>query len=118
LSLKLRRATTEEVATFTFDISVDADLSSAVCIAGFAYGMLYLPSNFDGTQLIFHTCATIDGTYQPVSDPTTGSDITYTTAASKNCPVAPEVFGARYLKLESVTDQATTDTVVTATFSS
>jgi len=47
---------------------------------------------------------------------TTGKDITYTTAASKACPIPPECFGASWLKLESVTDQATTDTVVTATF--
>jgi hypothetical protein len=118
LSLKLRRSTTEEAASFTFDISNDADLSNAVPIAGFAFGMLYIPSNFDGTQIKFHTSDEIDGTFTEVIDPTTGSDITYTVAASKSCPVAPEVFGARWLKIESVTDQATDDTVVTATFSS
>jgi hypothetical protein len=115
LSLKLRRATTEEAAEFTFDISEDADLSSPVCIAGFAFGMLYIPSDFDGTQIKFHTSATRDGTYTEVIDPTDGTDITYTVAASKSCPFPPEVFGARWVKLESVTDQATTDTVVPAT---
>ena len=116
MSLKLNRKASDTPASFTFDISEDADLSTEVCIDGYSFGILYLPSNFDGTQLIFHVCGTKGGTYLPVSDPTTGSDITYTTAASKACPIPPECFGASWLKLESVTDQATTDTVVTATF--
>lgn len=78
--------------------------------------MLYLPSNFDGTDLIFHVSSAKAGTYVPVSNPDTGTDLTYKTAASKACPVPPEVFGASWLKLESVTDQATSDTVITATF--
>lgn len=116
MSLKLNRKANDTPASFTFDIGTDADLSDAVCIDGYSFGMLYLPSNFDGTQIIFHVSSTRGGTYVPVSDPTTGSDITYTSAASKACPIAPEVFGASWLKLESVTDQATTNTVVTATF--
>ena len=115
MALKLNRATSA-VQSFTFDISADADLSDAKPIDGFSFGMLYIPSNFDGTQLKFHVCGTKGGTYLPVSDSTTGSDITYTTAASKACPIPPEVFGAAWLKLESVTDQATDDTVILATF--
>jgi hypothetical protein len=116
LALKLNRAASARV-DFTFDISVDPDLSAeAHAIDGYSFGMLYIPSNFDGTQLKFHVCDTYGGTYLPVVDPTTGSDLTYTAAASKACPVPPEVFGAAYLKIETVTDQATTDTVITAQF--
>jgi len=115
LSLKLNRAI-PGVAEFTFDISVDADLSSAVPIDGFSFGMLYLPSNFDGTDLKFHTAPTKDGTYQIVVNGTDGSDLTVVTAASKNVAIPPEVMGGAWLKLESVTDQATSDTVVLATF--
>ena len=115
MSLKLNRKSSD-AASFTFAIATDVDLSNEVCIDGYSFGILYLPSNFDGTDLIFHVSATKSGTYVPVSDPITGTDITYKTAASKACPIPPEAFGAAWLKLESVTDQATSDTVVTATF--
>jgi hypothetical protein len=115
LALKLNRAASD-VASFTFTIATDADLSDSVCIDGFSFGMLYLPSTLDGTELKFHVCGTKGGTYLAVVDATTGSDLTYTVAASKAVVVPPEVFGAAYLKIESVTDQATTDTVITATF--
>jgi hypothetical protein len=115
LALKLNRSASD-VQSFTFDISEDADLSDSVCIDGFSFGMLYLPSNFDGTDLKFHTCGTKGGTYQIVVNATDGTDLTVVAAASKNVAVPPEVMGAAYMKLESVTDQATTDTVVTATF--
>lgn len=104
-----------DVLSFTFDISEDADLSNAVAIGAYSFGMLYIPDNFDGTDLKFHVCGTRGGTYLPVVN-NDGTDLTYVVAASKAIPVPPEVFGAAFLKLESVTDQATTDTVVTATF--
>lgn len=117
MSLKLNRKASDPVS-FLFDIDVDADLSNEVLIDGYSWGMLHIPANFDGTQIKFHTAPTKAGTYTEVIDPNTGSDITYTVAASKSCPMPPEVFGASYLKIESVTDQATTDTIITATFRS
>lgn len=115
MSLKLNRSASA-LQSFTFDISSDADLSDAKPIDGWSFGILYIPSNFDGTELKFHVSDTVSGTFLPVVDPLTGSDLAYTVAASKACPIPPEVFGASWLKLESTTDQATTDTVITAQF--
>jgi heme/copper-type cytochrome/quinol oxidase subunit 2 len=116
LALKLNRSASDE-QSFSFVIATDADLSSdSVAIDGFSFGILYIPSNFDGTQIKFHVCATKGGTYLPVCSASDGTDLTYTVAASKAVVVPPEVFGAAYLKIETVTDQATTDTVITATF--
>jgi hypothetical protein len=99
-------------ATLTVDISVDADLTSdSLCIAGAAMGMIWIPANFDGTQIIYHVCATKDGTFLPLGQISDGAALTHTVAASKAFPMPEAAFGAAYVKVETVTDQATTDTV-------
>lgn len=106
----LRRA--NEAQSLTVDISVDADLTDVGVCDGFSFGMLWVPSNFDGTQIIFHVCDTFDGTYVALIDDS-GADITYTVAASKAIALPPELFGVAYFKIETVTDQTDTDTVFT-----
>lgn len=106
----LRRANAAQ--SLTVDVAVDVDLSSYGTCDGYSFGMLWIPSNFDGTQIKFHVCDTYGGTYVALIDDT-GADITYTVAASKAIALPPELFGAAYFKIETVTDQATTDTVFT-----
>jgi len=102
--------------TALVDIDVDADLSSAVCIAGYAIGTIWIPSNFDGTQIKYHVCDTYGGTYVVLGQVSDGADLTSTVAASKAFALPEQVFGAAYLKIETVTDQATTDTTFTFQF--
>lgn len=111
MGLKLLRRANSAIS-LTVDISVDADLTNAGVCDGFSFGMLWVPSNFDGTQIKFHVCDTFGGTYLPLIDDS-GSDITYTVAASKAIALPPELFGAAFYKIETVTDQSTTDTVFT-----
>jgi hypothetical protein len=89
-------------------------LTDAMSIEGASFGMLYVPSNFDGTDLLFHVCSTVNGTYLPLLNDA-GVAIQYVTAASKAVALPPELFGAAYFKIETVTDQATSDTVFLVT---
>ena len=99
--------------TMTVDIDVDADLSDAAPCEGYSFGILYIPSTFNGTQVAFHVCPTKGGTFVPLYDGTTGALLTLTAAASTAIALPPELFGAAYFKIETVTDQADTDTVFT-----
>jgi hypothetical protein len=92
------------------DISEDADLSTAFSIAGADRGVIYIPSTFDGTKFILHVCDTADGTYLPLSITTDASVPEYTVAVSKAFALPETLFGAIWCKIETVTDQATTDT--------
>ena len=104
-------------ATLTVVIATDADLTSdSVCIDGAAMGMIWIPSNFDGTQIKYHVCDTKGGTFVVLGQTTDGADLTSTVAASKGFAIPEQVFGAAYLKIETVTDQATNDTTFTFQF--
>ena len=112
MGLKLLRRASPAIS-LTVTIATDADLTDAAVCDGYSFGILYIPSNFDGTQIKFHVCDTYGGTYVPLVDDT-GTDITYTVAASKAIALPPEMFGATHFKIETVTDQATSNTVFTA----
>ncbi len=109
---KLQRGVNSAGISLTVDVVADADLTDAGICDGFSFGMLFIPSNFDGTQIKFHVSNTFAGTYLVLVDDT-AADITYTVAASKAIALPPELFGAAYFKIETVTDQATTNTVFT-----
>ena len=111
MGLKLLRRANEAIS-LTVDIDVDADLTDAAVCDGYSFGMLWVPSTFDGTQIKFHTCATKGGTFTVLCDEA-GTQITYTVAASTAVALPPELFGAAWFKIETVTDQTTTDTVFT-----
>lgn len=103
--------------TLTFDVDVDADLTSdALSIAGYAIGTVWIPANFDGTQIVYHVCDTYGGTYTVLGQTSDGANLVHTVAASKAYALPEQLFGAAYFKVESVTDQATTDTVLTFQF--
>ena len=77
--------------------------------------MLYLPSTWDGTSLTFQVCDTSGGTYIGY-EAADGSAVTLTVEASKAYSIPEGVFGAKYMKITSGSNQTTTDTIVTATF--
>jgi hypothetical protein len=99
------------------DISEDADLTAAFSISGADSGVIYIPSTFDGTKFIVHLCDTEDGTFLPFGVTTDGTTVEYTVAVSKAYPLPTGMFGARWAKIETVTDQATTDTQLIVTLS-
>jgi hypothetical protein len=115
-----KRAITRQTSvpvTATVVVATDADLTAtAVCIEAAAMGMIWIPSNFDGTQVKYHVCSTYGGTYVVLGQTTDGADLTHTVAASKGFALPEQLFGAPYFKVETVTDQADTDTVFTFTF--
>jgi hypothetical protein len=115
-----KRAITRQTSvpvTATVVVATDADLTAtAVCIEAAAMGMIWIPSNFDGTKIIYHVCSTYGGTYVPLGLVTDGTTREDTVAASKAYPLPEALFGAPYFKVETVTDQADTDTVFTFTF--
>jgi hypothetical protein len=115
-----KRAITRQTSvpvTATVVIATDADLTAtAVCIEGYALGTIYIPSNFDGTQIIYHVCDTYGGTYIPLGQTSDGAALTHTVAVSKAYAMPEQLFGSPYFKVETVTDQATSDTVLTFTF--
>jgi hypothetical protein len=115
-----KRAITRQTSvpvTATVVIATDADLTAtAVCIEGYAMGTIYIPANFDGTKIIYHVCDTFGGTYIPLGLVTDGTSREDTVAASKAYPLPEALFGSPWFKVETVTDQATSDTVLTFTF--
>jgi hypothetical protein len=109
-TVKLRRMASDQTAT----IAVDGTTSSVIVLDGFAIGMVFLPSTFDGTTVTFTCCATYGGTYVPYEDASSAL-VTITTAASQ-CFALPEgLFGAPYCKLVAGSTQTTTSTVATVT---
>ena len=103
--------------TLTVVVATDADLTSdSLCIDQAAMGTIYIPSNFDGTQIKYHVCNTYGGTYVVLGQTTDGGDLTHTVAASKAFALPEQLFGAMYFKVETVTDQADTNTIFTFQF--
>ena len=106
----LRRPASTQTAT----IASGAATSSAFTIDGFAIGMVYLPSTFDGTTVTFTVCPTLGGTYLPYEG-VDGNAVTITTSASAAFALPEGIFGAPYMKVVAGSNQTTTDTIVTVT---
>lgn len=95
----------------TVDIETDADLTDAFdARPGAMYGLI-VPSNFDGTNILFHVSHDND-TYYPLYD-TTNTAVGMTVAASRAYDLPTELAAWPFWKIETVTDQATSDTVFT-----
>lgn len=111
MALKLNRASS---APKTLTIAVGATDSDVLVLDGFAMGMVFLPSTFDGTTVTFKCCDTYGGTYVVLED-SSGNVVTVTTAASQ-CFALPEaVFGAPFGKLVAGSAQTDTDTLIKVT---
>lgn len=95
--------------TLTVVIATDADLTEAYAAKGRCLFGLVVPSTFDGTAILFHVSA--DGTtYQPLYD-TTNTAVGMTIAANRSYDLPTELASWPYWKIETVTDQSTTNTV-------
>lgn len=102
--------------TATVTIASDVDLTDEVDLEDYALATVFVPSTFDGTQFKLWCSDSSAGTFLEVkaSDDTA---CTVTTAASQAAPLVPSgdcaiaAAGCRYAKIETVTDQSTTDTV-------
>jgi tellurite resistance-related uncharacterized protein len=94
--------------TALVDISEDADLSTAVDIRDMAIFGLIVPSNFDGTEIkywVSHDNVTYYALYDG-SNTLIADTITASTARDLPTELAPWA----WLKIETTTDQATSDT--------
>lgn len=88
-------------------------LSEAIDLSGTQMTGIFVPSTFDGTIVYVQAAPEMAGTYaRVVAD---GADVAITVTAGK--PVAISnlalIAGWQYIKLETATAQATTDTVFT-----
>lgn len=98
----------------TIDISVDADLSASIDLEDHDLVGIITPANFDGTDIVLHGSAD-NSTFVPIAA-SNGAATAYTivTTASTGTPIAASICaGFRYIKIETTTDQTTTDTVFT-----
>lgn len=102
---------TSSFALATVDISDDADLTDAVDIRDMAIFGLIVPSNFDGSEIkywVSHDNATYhalrDGDNAVIAD-------TVTADSARDLPV--ELAPWPWFKIETTTDQATSDTIFT-----
>jgi hypothetical protein len=107
LVTQLNRVASLQTAT----VAVDAATSESVCIDGYAIGMVYLPSTFDGTTVTFTVCDTEDGTYLAY-EAADGTAVTITTNASSAFALPEGLFGAPYMKLVCGSTQTTTATLI------
>jgi hypothetical protein len=73
---------------------------------------LIVPSNFDGTQIQFQMSDTLGGTYFPVYD-ITDARVLMTVTPSRYYDIPGELMAVRFLKIECLTAQATSDTLFT-----
>lgn len=106
-SVSISRSSTYKA--LTVDIDVDADLTDAFdARPGAIYGLV-VPSNFDGTNILFHVSHD-NATYQPLYD-TSNAAVGMTVAASRSYDLPTELAAWQYWKIETVTDQATSDTI-------
>jgi len=100
--------------TATVTIATDADLTNVVDTEDYTMMVIEVPSNFDGTDLKFHCTDSASGTPTEIKDESDAS-CTTTTAASQYAGVksgtcALLVAACRFLAIETVTDQADTNT--------
>ena len=97
----------------TATIAVSGTTSNALDIKNWTPVGMVLPSSFDGTTITFTASDSEGGTYVPVYDKT-GTQISYTVAASRAIKIVPEdLAGFEFIKLVAGSSQTTTDTEIT-----
>jgi hypothetical protein len=97
----------------TVTIASGGPTSGALDCGGRTLCGVYLPAEFDGTALTFSVSTALAGTYYPLCDG--GAAYSITVAASQYVRLDPSIFaGVRFIKFISGTNQATTDTILTA----
>lgn len=97
-------------AVLTASVATGVSLqATGTDLAGLRNWGILVPSTFDGTQIQFQMCDTLGGTYVPVYD-ITNTRVVMTVAVSRYYDVPGELMAIRFLKIETLTAQATTST--------
>lgn len=108
----LKVGTSEAVIPVTVVIATSTTISGAVDLSGLRNWGVLVPANFDGTQIAFQTSDTLGGTYGDVYDMTNQRVVmTLTAATLRYYDVPGELMALRFLRIVTLTVQATTDTV-------
>lgn len=105
----LKTASSEVVISQTIPVGTSVP-AAGVDLAGLRNWGILVPTTFDGTQITFQTSDTLGGTYATVRD-VANNPVTQTVTAGAFHDVFGELMSVRFLKINTVTVQATTDTV-------
>ena len=82
----------------TVVIDDSATTSSAVDVGDASFGLLQVPSGFEGTSVTYTVATTTGGTYYPLYDGV-GAAISTSVSAGQSVALPPELFGARSFKV-------------------
>jgi hypothetical protein len=100
-------------SVFTQSVVVGASIPvDGIDLFGIKNWGFYVPAEFDGTQIFFQTAPTLTGTYMDVYD-ITNTRVVMTVATNRYYDVPGELLAVRFLKICTITNQATTPTVFT-----
>lgn len=98
-------------SVFTQSVAAGSSIpTDGVDLFGIKNWGILIPSNFDGTQIQFQMSDTFAGTYVPVRN-VANERVVQTVTAGAFHDVFGELQGIRFLKIETVTAQAITDTI-------
>ena len=103
-------------ALATVDISEDADLTNAVDIRGYVTFALLVPSTLNGTEIKLHVSYD-NATYYPLYS-ASNAHVAHTITASTAQPLSSLLPPWPWMKIETTTDQADTDTEFVVVMSS
>jgi hypothetical protein len=97
----------------TATVAAGASLSGAVDLEGTQLVGIFVPSNFDGSDITITACDTLAGTYVTVQASIAASTAyTIVTTAGRYVPISPVITaGLKFIKIATTTQQADTDTV-------
>ena len=94
---------TRESSVDVFDIAESASMSDAVDVSQYAGGLIVIPSSWTAAGISFHVGNTSGGTFFPVYDANDALVEIAAVSASRAYQIPVDVFGARYLKIQSQT---------------
>lgn len=104
----LRTGSSEVVIPVT--VTAGQTVSTAFDVGGLRNWGIMIPTTFDGTEIRYKTCDTLGGTYVGVFD-VFNVRVMQTVGSNRFVDVYGEVMALRFLQIECLTVQATTDTV-------
>ena len=89
---------------FTIDFSVDTNDSSSVNTAGLAFGRVFVPATFDGTE--FDVQVSDDNVTFVDAYDAAGTKLTITPTATTSMRIPDGAFPAKFMRLQATTNQA------------
>lgn len=100
-------------SVFTQSVASGASVpADGIDLFGLRNWGLFVPAEFDGTQIYFQTASTLAGTYVDVYD-ITNTRVVMTVTVSRYYDIPGELMALRFVKICTVTNQATSATVFT-----